>query len=350
MSPMSLTPADVLRVVLKVRRELGLRTRVRPRIKALYHDRETGFLLVVVPDRPDKSAILGPGGRVLKMAAKELGVSSMAVRSHTDLMVKRWRVREALAKARRLIMKAGGLLRQVLDRVIALLEAESRYPPRRWPSFEPLGQPALVVGFSGGVDSTAMLYVAKRLGLEPIAATVDAGGWMMPRQAKGIVEDLVSRLGVRHVYLKGDEEAFRLVLQWASEGRRHPCKLCHEKIEEAVVDFALEEGVPAVGFGDLLPTGRFSMYWLRRRGRRLLRLNLMAALALFKSDTVIMARFVGHPAAERLHFGCPLLGVVHRRHKEMMLPSIQRVLRETRAGILEPNQALKLVKSIIRGR
>ena len=341
------TPEQVRKALMKARRELGLRTLVRPRVEAVYYEAESDFLLVVVPDRPDKSVLLGPSGRVMKMAKKELGVSAMAVRSRTDLMVKRWRVRQALAKARRLLAKAGGPLREALKRVAALLEAEARYPPRDWPAFEPLEEPAVVVGFSGGVDSTALLYLATRLGLRPIAATVDAGGWMLPPHARERLEAIVARLGVEHAYVRGNEQVFRRVLLWARQGRRHPCRMCHEQIEEAVISYALERGVPIVAFGDLLPTGRYSIYWLRRGGRRLLRLNLMASLALCKSDTRVLARLAGHPV-EKLRFGCPLLGVVHREHEEMRLASIQRVLRETRAGVLEPNQALELVKSIIR--
>ena len=339
-------PGQVLRAVLRARRELGLKTRVRPRIKALYYDEEMGSLLVVVPDRPDKSAILGPGGRVLKMARDYLGLTSMAVRSYTDLMVKRARVREALARVRRMASSSEGLLREGLDRVVELLKAELAYPPRRWPSFRPLEEPFMAVGFSGGVDSTALLYVATRLGLRPIAITVDAGGWMIPEEVRSWIREAAARLGVEHIWLKGDEEVFRLVLEHARSGRRHPCRMCHDEIVRAVVSAAAEMGLPAVSFGDLLPTGRFSAYWLRFKRRRLLRLNLLASLALFKTDTIVMSRAVGRPF-RGLYFGCPLLKVVHREYKFMRLPSIQRVLREARAGILEPNQALELVKSII---
>jgi len=347
--PMPFTPGQVQKAILRVRKELGYRTRVRPRVKAVYYHEEDDFLLVVVPDRPDKSVALGPSGRVIKAVGRALGVSRVAVRSLTDLVVKRARIREALRRAQRIAKAADGLLRGALERVVRLLKAELAYPPREWPSLEPLGEPVIVIGFSGGVDSTAMLYTAKRIGLEPLAATVNAGGWMVPERVREIVKSLAARLGVPHAFLKGDEEAFRLVLEWARDGRRHPCKMCHEKIEEAVVHYALELGVPMVGFGDLLPTGRYSIYWLRAggRGQRLLRLNLMAALALCKSDTIVLAEKAGRPV-EKLRFGCPLLGVTHREHKETVLPSIQRVLRETRAGILEPNQALELIKSIIR--
>ena len=344
---MRFTPGEVLRAVLRARRALGFKTPVRPRIRAVYYDEEGDFLLIVVADRPDKSVVLGPGGRVLKLVKDELGVSSMAARSYTDLLVKRRRIREALARAEALAKRAGGLLGAALERVVALLRAELAYPLRKWPVFEPLGEHALAVAYSGGIDSTAMLHVAKRIGLEPLAITVDAGGWMLPREVRGWISDVVGRLGVEHMYVKGDERVFKLVLEWARAGRRHPCKMCHEEIERAVLDRALEEGVPMVGFGDLLPTGRFSIYWIRLRGRRLLRLNLLAALALFKTDTILMAKEAGRPV-ERLFFGCQLLKLVHREHKEMMLPSIQRVLREARAGILEPNQALELIKSIVR--
>ncbi|HDI01258.1 MAG TPA: hypothetical protein ENF78_02395 [Candidatus Bathyarchaeota archaeon] len=344
---MSFTPGEVLRAILRARRELGLRTYVRPRIRAVYYQEEDDFLLVVVADRPDKSAVLGPGGRVLKLVRDLLGISSMAVRSNTDLLVKRRRIGEALYKVKHLLARANGLLKMALERILAILRAELRYPPREWPSYEPLDEPAIVIGFSGGADSTAMLYVAKVLGLNPIAATVDAGSWMLPAEARELISSITSRLGVEHAYLRGRGDVFSSILRLAGEGRRHPCRMCHQEIEREVVRFSLEEGVPMVGFGDLLPTGRFSTYWLRVGSRKVLRLNLMAALALFKTDTLYLATRAGRPRG-RLSFGCPLLKATHRKYKYMMLPSIQRVLREARAGILEPNQALELIKSIIR--
>lgn len=344
---MRLTPRDMQKAILKARRELGFKTPVKPRVRSVFYDEEEDFLLIVLADRPDKSVALGPGGRVLKMVRDELGVSSIAARSFTDILVKKKRIREALSKARLIAKRAEGLLREALERIICLLRAELDYPPRRWPSYEALDEPAITVSFSGGIDSTAMLAVSKRLGLEPLAATVDAGGWMLPKEVKGWINDIVKRLGVEHVYIRGDERVFDLVLKLARAGRRHPCKMCHEEIERAVLHFALEAGTPMVGFGDLLPTGRYSIYWLRKGKRKLLRINLMAALALFKTDTIFIAREVGRPV-KKLFFGCQLLKIIHREHREMMLPSIQRVLREARAGILEPNQALELVKSIIR--
>ena len=47
-------------------------------------------------------------------------------------------------------------------------------------------------------------------------------------------------------------------------------------------------------------------------------------------------------------FGCPLLYEVHKKHPHMKKYSIQRILRETRSGALEPGEALSLIWSFYR--
>ena len=77
-----------------------------------------------------------------------------------------------------------------------------------------------------------------------------------------------------------------------------------------------------------------------------LRFNVLAALNLTKSETVAIAKMFNHPGTS-FTYGCPMLREIHKKHPHLTYPSIQRVLRETRAGILEPSQALKYVKSIL---
>ena len=45
-------------------------------------------------------------------------------------------------------------------------------------------------------------------------------------------------------------------------------------------------------------------------------------------------------------YGCPLIVQVHKKYPQYRPFSIQRVLRETRAGILEPGEALDLIRTI----
>jgi predicted PP-loop superfamily ATPase len=47
-------------------------------------------------------------------------------------------------------------------------------------------------------------------------------------------------------------------------------------------------------------------------------------------------------------FGCPLLYEVHKKFPHMKRYSIQRILRETRSGVLEPGEALDLIWSFYK--
>ena len=337
-------PREVSRVVVEVRRELGLSDLVQPEILHVRYDGEDGTMLIVAADRPDKAAVLGPGGRVLKRVGDILGVKSVAARSQTYLLVKQFRVNLAISAAKRVLKYANPTVRGILEsRIIPMLENELKYPERSWFRAEELPEHGIVIAFSGGVDSTAALLISKLAGLNPIAVTVDAGSWMVPPEVKRIIGRIVDVLGVRHEYLKPESEVFGEILGDAVEGRRHPCKRCHSEIEKMVVESAENLGIPFVGFGDLLPTGNYSIYHIKDS---LVRFNVAAALSLSKTDTILAARGVGHPGSKFL-YGCPLLRVLHRRHNSFRYISINRVLRELRAQILEPSQALKYVKSIL---
>ena len=66
-----------------------------------------------------------------------------------------------------------------------------------------------------------------------------------------------------------------------------------------------------------------------------------AMLSATKGETKDLAGRFG--IESRGAYGCPLINEVHKRHPHMRRFSIQRVLRETRAGVLEPGEALRLI-------
>ncbi|MBU7029541.1 MAG: ATPase, partial [Theionarchaea archaeon] len=99
--------------------------------------------------------------------------------------------------------------------------------------------------------------------------------------------------------------------------------------------------IPAVAFGELLPTGSQSL----RMVNNILIANLPAFLALTKKDTTDIASTVREYSSYTL--GCPLLKAVHRKYPHMKLATAKRIFREVRAGVLEPGEALKYLKSMI---
>ena len=90
-------------------------------------------------------------------------------------------------------------------------------------------------------------------------------------------------------------------------------------------------------FGDLLATGSQSMNFKED----ILRINLPALLSATKGETKDLAGIFGVTSTGS--YGCPLLSEVHKKYGYMRRFSIQRVLRETRAGVLESGEALDMI-------
>jgi predicted PP-loop superfamily ATPase len=195
-----------------------------------------------------------------------------------------------------------------------------------------------VVALSGGVDSSASLVIAKMLGFNPVAVTVNPGDIILPRYFRESAENLTRKLGVRHHYLEVD---MKEVIDGSLEGRFHPCGKCSKTIEETIMAFIHENNIPFLIFGDLLSTGASSF----QREGDVLRINLPAVLSLKKGDVKNIAFKWG--VKTRNGYGCPLIGEVHKKHLHMRRFSIQRVLRETRAGVLEPGEALDQIAGIL---
>ncbi|MGZ7210050.1 MAG: ATPase, partial [Methanobacterium sp.] len=138
-------------------------------------------------------------------------------------------------------------------------------------------------------------------------------------------------LGVEHKYLEADMQK---VIESSLEGRYHPCGRCSKIIEKLIFDYTNEIKAPFLIYGDLLSTGAESII----KEGEVLRINLPALISANKGEVKAVSARGG--IEKRPGYGCPLLREVHNRHPHMRRYSIQRVLRETRAGVLEPGEAL----------
>lgn len=337
------SPKEVLKAVLKARRELGLESRGEPKIVDTVFHEDSGTLLVIAEDRPDKAGVLGPGGWVLKKVKDELGVEQIGARTMVDIKVKLERVRLAIQRYSTLAKSLENpIKRLILDRVIPILRNELDYPRRSLYEADPLDAHQVIVGYSGGVDSTSALIVLKKAGLNPIAVTVDPGSRIISAKTKDSIRKLTKEVEVPHFFVKPDREVFERIFEDSVAGRIHPCGSCSREIENTVLLEAQKRDICLVGFGDMLPTGSHS---LQLRPNNRVKMNILAALAYSKTDSILLARSIGYPFT-RLTYGCQFLRALHRKHPHFRFVSVQRVLREVRANILEPNQALQYIKSI----
>ena len=217
---------------------------------------------------------------------------------------------------------------------------------------------------SGGTDSSFSLILAKKLGFNPIAITVDPGTIVLPKQFKHNIDKLVSELDVPHEYIQVD---YADLIEESFTGRFHPCGRCSKIIEDTLYKYALENDIPIVIFGDMLATGsqciteqicNFDENEVKINensenessdvdnevnNHKVIRLNLPASLSVSKLENKSLTSH--YNLIKFKGFGCPLLYEVHKKFPHMKRYSIQRILRETRSGVLEPGEALDLIWS-----
>lgn len=361
---MNIKKKDLISLILKIRKDIGHKD-VDVVVSNLFFDEDQGNLLIITPDRPEKSVIIGKGGWVVGRLREELGINSIHVEAYSDFIVPLYRMELALDKLEEIISLYSYPKRKPLVNLSNLLKARMENPYniefllRNFTSTftesheiheennEKFDFKSLVA-LSGGVDSSASLVIAKMLGFNPLAVTVNPGDIILPRYFRESVENLTRKLGVEHQYLDVDMTE---IIDGSLEGRFHPCGKCSKTIEETIQEFTLENSIPFLIYGDLLSTGAQSLHVemaaerVTLRKRKILRINLPALLSLKKGDVKNIA--VKWGVKKRSGYGCPLIGEVHKKQPHMRRFSIQRVLRETKAGALEPGEALDQITGIL---
>ena len=365
----------------RIRKEIG-HEEVNIDIKEVLYDKDTNEMWIITNDRPDKSAIIGKGGWVVGRLREELQINSIHVESYSDFLQKEYRMNLSLNKLNSFVkeneLEYGVFL--ALNNLIDILKIklDNLYSFNFYKYFKDLDEspynyfesekPTAIVALSGGTDSSFSLILAKKLGFNPIAVTVDPGTIVLPKQFKYNIDKLVNELDVPHEYIEVD---YFEIIDEAFTGRFHPCGRCSKVIEDNVYKYAIEHDVPIVIFGDMLATGsqcineQICDFEEMGSGRiteideidenvvsdvdgsieknKIIRLNLPASLSVSKLENKSLTN---HYNLNKFKgFGCPLLYEVHKKFPHMKKYSIQRILRETRSGVLEPGEALELIWS-----
>ncbi len=332
------TEEFILEEVNSIREEIG-HDKVNIFIEELYFSEKTNELWIITEDRPDKSAIIGKGGWVVGKLKEKLGLESIHVESYGDFLNKEYKLKLSKKTINSLNSDLTGVknLEKVIDdklENIYSFDFDSYFEENE---FEESENTEAVVALSGGVDSSFSLILAKRLGFNPVAVTVDPGTIILPKQFKGNIKTVTESLDVHHEYIEAD---YSEIVRESFTGKVHPCGRCSKNTSELVKEYAKTKEIPIIIFGDMLATGS---QCINQQDDSLYRLNIPASLSVGKQEIKSLIR--NYDLKEFKGFGCPLLYEVHKKFPYMKKFSIQRILRETRSSALEPGEALDLIWS-----
>ena len=338
---MMYTKKFILDEVNRIRSEIG-HDSVNIFIEELHYNENTNEMWIITEDRPDKSAIIGKGGWVVGKLREKLGLESIHVESYGDFLNKEYKLRLSRKTINNLDLNMVGLenLGKTIDYKLDNIYSFNFDDYFAEHEFSESPDTEAVVALSGGVDSSFSLILAKKLGFNPVAVTVDPGTIILPKQFKQNIKLVTESLNVSHEYIDAD---YSEVVSESFTGNVHPCGRCSKNTGNLVKQYAKDNEIPIIVFGDMLATGS---QCINMQEDSLYRLNLPASLSVGKQEIKSLIR--NNDLMTFKGFGCPLLYEVHRKFPHMKKFSIQRILRETRSGALEPGEALDLIWSFYK--
>ncbi|MBR1611824.1 MAG: 7-cyano-7-deazaguanine synthase [Methanobrevibacter sp.] len=333
------TKEFILEEVNTIRREIG-HEEVKIFIEEIYF--KDNELWIITEDRPDKSAIIGKGGWVVGKLKEKLGLNSIHVESYGDFLNKEYKLKLSEKTVSNVDMDSVGLknLEKAIENKLENIYSFNFDTFFNENTFEESKNVDAVVALSGGVDSSFSLILAKKLGFNPIAVTADPGTIILPNQFKQNIKLITESLDISHEYIEVD---YSEVIKESFTGNVHPCGRCSKNTSKVVKKYAKSREIPIIIFGDMLATGS---QCINLQEDSLYRLNLPASLSVGKQE--IKSLIKNYNLSTFKGFGCPLLYEVHRKFPYMKKFSIQRILRETRSGALEPGEALDLIWSFYK--
>ena len=340
---MEINKKNLIKQIQIIRKEIGHKNS-EINIKNIIYDSNNKNLLIITYDRPDKSVIIGKGGWVVGKLKEKLQLENIHVESYTDLMIKKYRMELSLKKLEEIIEIPKYSEKNYLNNLHNLLENKikklSLFDFKEYlnQNNDNTTKIESVVALSGGLDSSFSLILAKFLGFNPIAITVNPGNIILPPFFKKNIELLSKKLDIPQKYLEVNSKE---IIENSLNGKYHPCGRCSKFINQNIENYAINNNIQFIISGDLLTTGTQAI----TIHEKFIKINLPALLSVSKQELENINELYNIKKSK--HFGCPLLKETIKKYPYMRRYSIQRILRETRSGALEPGQALKQIQSII---
>lgn len=336
---------ELIEKIYKIREEIG-HDDIKINIHETVYDDETKELWIITKDRPDKSTIIGKGGWVVGRLKEELNINAIHVESYSDFILKKYHMELSIKTLEDFSQQNPMIARKPINNLITLLKdkIENLYSFNlkeylKEKNYVEKDNEA-IVALSGGADSTFSVIIAKMLGFNPIAITVDPGTIVLPKQFKENIENITQELNIKHEYIP---VSYNEIIEESLNGVYHPCGRCSKVIEDTINKYSVENNIHLVIYGDMLSTGT---QCITKQENNIYRLNLPACINSSKTEHKNLNKNYKFKSIEG--YGCPLLYETHKKNPHMKKYSIQRVLRETRSNVLEPGEALKLIWSFYK--
>ncbi|RAP51591.1 MAG: hypothetical protein BZ133_02745 [Methanosphaera sp. SHI613] len=339
------TKEELIREVMQIRREIGHED-VIPEIKEIHYENDE--LTIITPDRPEKSIIIGKGGWVVGKLREKLKIDQIHIVAYTDLILKEYQMSLSIRHVERLLEenRIPSEYITVFENILKLLKLKHKFIYNKSIierhideniNNQPIPEAKCLIALSGGADSSFSTILAKSLSFNVKCASVFAGTIILPSKFQRNINNLCKKLDIEHEYLETDMND---VIREALEGNIHPCGKCSSHTESVINKKLEEDDIKVVIYGDLLSTGSRSIIIKDN----IIRINLPA---LFRMEKTEIKNINKKFDVEKIKgYGCPLIVQVHEKYPHYRQYSIQRVLRETRSGILEPGEALELIRTI----
>ncbi|TFG30818.1 hypothetical protein EU527_13925 [Candidatus Thorarchaeota archaeon] len=336
---MMIEPISTL--IYEIREEFGFNRGVLPTIEKIY-EHDDGSLHLITPDRSEKSLLLGPGGRIATELAKRIS-KRITIYGLDEILLREHRLKLTLRRIDEIFEMTNPEQQAFLEFLQAMISNELSFPMKSMQSVTSFyGASKIAVAYSGGIDSSATLFILKENGIKTDAITTQLGHEFLTNHEMSKMRHWCEMNGIKQVLVQPKQDVTNIV-QDTRGLRIHPCGNCHEIIIDSIKDYSIRNKYHILITGELLPNGRQSIVL----ENELLIIHFPAALAFSKYRTEQVAERSGKKIG-RKRYGCLLVNEANMKGWRNIGPSISRVLRELEGGVLTTGQGLEYIKSIVK--
>lgn len=197
-----------------------------------------------------------------------------------------------------------------------------------------------VVGLSGGADSIATLYIAKKIGFSPVAVTLDYGRSFYDSNYRKDIRKIARKLAVKSIFVPIDKRYFNLLTRQLKSGKK-PCKSCVRMKVKQLEDVCRKMKISFLIWGDIASRENP----IEVIDKKLVRISLPSLFYMNEKDMICISKKV---TQKNVIYACPVPYMIKMRNiklnDELKLFWIKK-LKRWREN-LDEAETLRLLKNV----